>query len=75
MSKVFVKLKDTGSIFHDASQDGTVTGDKVVELKKTPKVMAAIKGGVLVEAKASEVEKTEEAKTEETKPAAQAPKK
>lgn len=44
-----VKLKDKGGIFHDASQDATVTGTSVIELKSNKKVQKAIKDGVLVE--------------------------
>ncbi len=54
---MFVKLKDEGGIFHDASQDATVTGSAVVEVKKTEKVTASIKGGLLVEVSQEDAEK------------------
>lgn len=67
-NKVYVKLKDTGSIFHDASQEQTITGTKVVAFKKTGKVKSAIKNGVLVEVDAPEDAPTKEAEKTETKP-------
>lgn len=64
MSKVFIRLKDRSTIFHDASQDVTVTGTQVKEAEETSKVLSAIKHGLL------EVVKTEEVKeAEKPKPA------
>lgn len=54
MSTVYVKLKDKGSIFHDASQEKTITGKAVVEMRLTGKVKSAIKNGVLVKTDAPE---------------------
>lgn len=47
MSKVFIRLKDRSTIFHDASQDVTVTGTQVKEAEETSKVLSAIKHGLL----------------------------
>lgn len=50
-----VKLKDRGTIFHDISQDFTLSGGKTVgECQPTPKVNQAIKAGVLEELKTDE---------------------
>lgn len=65
MSKVFIKLKDRSTIFHDASQDVTVTGTQVKEAEETGKVLSAIKHGLLEVVKPEDVKKEEE-----TKPAA-----
>lgn len=63
MSKIYVKLKDRGSIFHDASQEATVTGAKVVAVKKTGKVASALRNSLLVQVEAPK----EESKPEEPK--------
>lgn len=76
MSKVFIRLKDRSTIFHDASQDVTVTGTQVKEAEETSKVLSAIKHGLLEvvepekekEVKEAEKPKTDEASTTE-KPA------
>lgn len=47
--KKYVKLRDRGTIFHDASQDVAVTGTIPTEIKTTKKVNAALKGGILIE--------------------------
>lgn len=47
MSKVFIRLKDRSTIFHDASQDVTLTGTQVKEAEETSKVLSAIKHGLL----------------------------
>ena len=48
MAKVYVKLKDKGGIFHDASQDFTLSGSvTIAETELTPKVAAGLKGGVI----------------------------
>lgn len=45
----YVRLKDKGTIFHDASQDVSVTGSQIVKAKPTPKLEAGLKGGVIEE--------------------------
>ena len=62
MSKVFIRLKDRSTIFHDASQDVTVTGTQVKEAEETGKVLSAIKHGLLEVVKPEQVEKEEEPK-------------
>ena len=52
--KKYVKLRDAGTIFHDASQDISVTGSVPTLLNTTKKVNAAIKGGILIEVKENE---------------------
>ena len=64
MSKVFIRLKDRSTIFHDASQDVTVTGTQVKEAEETSKVLSAIKHGLLEVVKPEEVEKKKAEKTE-----------
>ena len=64
MSKVFIRLKDRSTIFHDASQDVTVTGTQVKEAEETSKVLSAIKHGLLKVVKPEEVEKEKAEKTE-----------
>lgn len=64
MSKVFIRLKDRSTIFHDASQDVTVTGTQVKEAEETSKVLSAIKHGLLEVVKLEEVEKEKTEKTE-----------
>ena len=64
MSKVFIRLKDRSTIFHDASQDVTVTGTQVKEAEETGKVLSAIKHGLLEVVKPEEVEKEKDEKTE-----------
>lgn len=55
---MYVKLRDAGTIFHDGSQDATVTGTLPVKVKASAKVKEAVKSGVLVqvEDKAAEIE-------------------
>lgn len=67
MSK-YIKLKDKGTIFHDAGQDATVTGEQVIEVKETAKVRSALKGGVIVEATKAEFDSANS--TKKTKAAA-----
>lgn len=43
-----VKLRDKSSIFRDASQGITLTGSKVVEVKRTPTIVESINGGALI---------------------------
>lgn len=64
MSTVFVKLRDRGSVFHDNSQDYTVTGEAVHEVKLTSKIETAIRHGVLTKVDAPA--KAEVAPTVET---------
>lgn len=59
MSKVFIRLKDRSTIFHDASQDVTVTGIQVKEAEETGKVLSAIKHGLLEVVKPEEVKEDE----------------
>lgn len=57
MSKVYVQLRDAGTIFHDSHQNVSITGDAEVEVSLTVKVLNAIKHGVLVKvAKVTTVE-------------------
>nr|DAM99240.1 MAG TPA: hypothetical protein [Herelleviridae sp.] len=65
MSKVFIRLKDRSTIFHDASQDVTVTGTQVKEAEETSKVLSAIKHGLLEVVKPEEVKEAEKPKTDE----------
>lgn len=68
MSTVFVKLRDRGSVFHDNSQDYTVTGEAVHEVKLTSKIETAIRHGVLTKVDApakAEVAPTVETPTQE----------
>ena len=63
--KIYVKLRDAGTIFNDSSASITVTGKLPVEIaKKSPKVAKAIRNGVLleVEAKVAEAELAQAAK-------------
>lgn len=53
---VYVRLRDTGSIFHDTTQNRAVTGKLPVHVRRTPKVAQAIKDGVLDEVKAADAE-------------------
>lgn len=55
---MYVKLRDAGTIFHDGSQDATVSGSLPVKVKATPKVKEAVKSGVLTEVddKAAQIE-------------------
>lgn len=47
---MFVKLRDKGGMFHDASQDFTLSGGFTVgECNRTGKVQSAMKGGVIEE--------------------------
>lgn len=46
---MYVRLNDKGSIFHDMSQDVTLTGANPVNVKSTKRVKDAIKSGVLIE--------------------------
>lgn len=47
--KVYVKLRDAGSIFHDIVSGVSVVGRAPVEIEVSAKVKEAIKGGALVE--------------------------
>lgn len=58
MSKVYIRLKDRSTIFHDASQEVTLTGNQVKEAEKTGKVASAIKHGLLEEVEAPKEETT-----------------
>lgn len=49
MKKTFVKLKDTGSAFHDVTTQQTITGKCAVEVSKSARLEKAIRGGALVE--------------------------
>lgn len=64
-----VKLKDTTSIFRDASQDVTIEGDKTFEVQRTSTIQNALIGGalVLVTGETPEAKKEEEPKKEEPK--------
>lgn len=56
--KVKVKLKDSGTIFHDATQEeGTVTGSGTMHMLLTAKVRAALQAGVLIKVEEKEVPK------------------
>lgn len=47
MSKVYVKLRDRGTIFHDSSQSIAVSGDAIVAVEKEGRVEDAINAGIL----------------------------
>lgn len=47
MAKIFVQIRDTGSVFYDGSEEITVSGVEPVEVEETAKVVRAIKGGAL----------------------------
>jgi len=51
---MYVKLRDAGTIFHDASQNKGVTGSLPAELKATDKVKNAVRAGILLEVKEDE---------------------
>lgn len=65
---VYVRLKDKGTIFHDASQDKSVTGAAIEEFTRTEKVSKAIRSGVLVEVSEVDVKKAQPAPKQEQKP-------
>lgn len=46
--KIHVRLRDTGTIFHDTSANVTVTGSVPVQVTTTKKVNAALAKGILV---------------------------
>lgn len=47
MSKIKIRLRDSGTIFHDASQDVTLTGTQIAEAVLNAKVASALRNGVL----------------------------
>lgn len=53
----YVKLRDKGTIFFDASQDVSVTGELPAAVKLTKKVQDAIRIGTLIEVDADEAKK------------------
>lgn len=48
MEKVYVKLKDKGTVFHDFTQGLKVIGIKPVEADKTEEITKALNRGILV---------------------------
>ncbi len=54
---MYVKLNDKGGLFHDASQDASVTGPLPVEVKKTKRVASALKDQLLVAVPDTEAKK------------------
>lgn len=67
-NKVFVKLRDAGTIFFDMPKQIKIAGDQIVEVSKEGKVAEAISAGILVEV-SKEDAKFAEAKTAEEKAA------
>lgn len=48
-SKIWVQLKDTGSIFSESAQNANVTGTRCATFIKSPKVRAALNKGIIRE--------------------------
>lgn len=63
-SKIYLKLRDKGSIFHDSTQGITVTGKAVVAFTKNPFVTKAILAGVVDVVSDEEAEKAVKAQNE-----------
>jgi len=68
-SKVYVKLRDTGTTFHDIESGVTVVRDKVTAIPLTARVQQAIKDNIL-----DKVDKDEAKKALEAQEAAKAKK-
>lgn len=51
-----VKLRDSSSIFRDASQGITIVGKEPVEVKRTPTIVESINGGALILVESEKVE-------------------
>ena len=49
MSKIYVRLVDSGTIVHCTLQQKTITGKLPVAVKKTPRIAASLKNGLLEE--------------------------
>jgi len=56
MSKIYVVLRDKGTIFHDGTQDVSVTGLLPTEVKPTAKITKAIQDGILIKVDEKEAE-------------------
>lgn len=46
--KIWVKLKDTGSMLHDTTSGQTITGKAAVEVEHSARIEKAIRGGALI---------------------------
>lgn len=57
MGKIFVKLKEAGTIFHDSLGNQSVSGVAIVEVEKTEKIATALNSGILIECTQSDFEK------------------
>ena len=57
LEKKFVKLKVGGTIFHDTSTGGTVSGLNIAEVRVSKRVAEAIEKNVLVEVTEAEYNK------------------
>ena len=71
MKKIFVKLADSGSIFHEAGKNITVTGKQIVEVEETARVKEAVKFGALILADKDEYEAYKKSKAAQEHEAAQ----
>lgn len=69
MSKeIYVKLKDTTSIFTDIRSGASVTGDSVVKMPLTEQVREGIRGGAIVETEKPKESKSKGTDKKEKKP-------
>lgn len=68
MGNIYVKLVDRGSIYQDTLRGIVVVSDRIVEIPKDERAIAAIRNGVLVEVKEEDLPEDLKPKVEEVAP-------